>query len=112
MRPRNLEALFIPGSRLASGDGRVALITEPAYTGRLRLPTGSVIAADPFFLIGADPFTVTVTPGDHAVLIASMRWEGTDEEGETPGRDGADPRPAGRQLGARVAAGAGRPVAR
>ncbi|MFI6925226.1 DUF4241 domain-containing protein [Nonomuraea spiralis] len=56
LRPRHLEALFTPGSRLASDDGRD----------------------------DARSFTATVPPGDYAVLIASMRWEGTDREGETP----------------------------
>ncbi|MEV0830113.1 DUF4241 domain-containing protein [Nonomuraea rubra] len=84
LRPRNLEALFTPGSRLASDDGRVALITEPSHAGRLHLPTGSLIAADPFYLDDSAPFTVTVAPGDYAVLIATMRWEGTAWEGETP----------------------------
>ncbi|MFB4273174.1 DUF4241 domain-containing protein [Nonomuraea sp. GTA35] len=84
MRPRNLEALFTPGSRLVSDDGRVALITEPSHAGWLHLPTGSLIAADPYVLGDSGPFTVTVAPGDYAVLIASMRWEGTNWEGETP----------------------------
>jgi hypothetical protein len=84
LRPRHLEALFVPGSRLASGEGRVALITEPSHAGWLHLPTGSVIATDPFLLDDAVPFTITVAPGHYAVLIASMRWEGTDGEGETP----------------------------
>ncbi|MFI7110273.1 DUF4241 domain-containing protein [Nonomuraea sp. NPDC050227] len=84
LRPRHLETLFIPGSRLASGEGRVALITEPSHAGWIHLPTGSMIAADPFLLDDAVPFTVTVAPGDYAVLIASMRWEGTDWKGETP----------------------------
>ncbi|MET7335592.1 DUF4241 domain-containing protein [Nonomuraea sp. NPDC005650] len=84
LRPRHLEALFTPGSRLASDQGRVALITEPAPAGWLHLPTGSVIAADPYLLGDSVPFTVTVASGDYAALIASMRWEGTDWEGQTP----------------------------
>ncbi|MGW2158421.1 DUF4241 domain-containing protein [Nonomuraea sp. NPDC001699] len=82
LRPRHLEALFTPGSRLATSEGRVALITEPTHAGSLHLPTGSLIAADPFFLDGAGPFTVTVPPGDYAVLIATMRWEETKWDGE------------------------------
>lgn len=75
LRPGPIEALFTSGSRLA-GDGGVAVITEPRPAGRLRLPTGSVIAADPGTIDKHDePFTVTVAPGEYPVLIADMHWE-------------------------------------
>ncbi|MEO3975286.1 DUF4241 domain-containing protein [Streptomyces sp. CAU 1734] len=85
LRPRHLEALFTPGSRFTSSRDKTAVITEPVPAGLLRLPTGSVTAVDPGTADDRDqPFTVTVEPGEYPVLIASMRWEGEEWEGETP----------------------------
>lgn len=79
LRPRHLEALFTPGSRFADRWYGTAVVTEPERAGVLRLPTGRVVAADPGTLDRHDePFTVPVPPGDHPVLLATMRWE---EEG-------------------------------
>jgi len=84
LRPRHLEALFTPGSRLAYDEERVAVITAPEPAGLLHLPTGSVMAADPCTIDDRDlSFTVTVPPGDYPVLVATMHWEGKDW-GETP----------------------------
>ncbi|RAY16769.1 hypothetical protein DPM19_00955 [Actinomadura craniellae] len=86
LRPRHLEVLFTPGRRLARDDGYIAVVAEPEHAGPLRLPTGSVLAADPGTVNDRDlPFTVTVPPGDYPVLIAAMRWEHEGGHwGETP----------------------------
>ncbi|MGW0993664.1 DUF4241 domain-containing protein [Streptomyces sp. NPDC002523] len=77
LRPRCLEALFTPGSRFADEEFGTATVTAPETAGVLRLPTGSVIAADPDTLSERDePFTVPVPPGEYPVLIASMKWDG------------------------------------
>ncbi|MER5932169.1 DUF4241 domain-containing protein [Streptomyces sp. NPDC002054] len=84
LAPRHLEAMFTAGSRLALDSGGIAVIDEPEHAGPLHLPTGSVLACDPCTLGDSDlPFTVTVPPGDHPLLIARMHWEGKDW-GETP----------------------------
>ncbi|WP_203887330.1 DUF4241 domain-containing protein [Planotetraspora kaengkrachanensis] len=76
LRPRNLNALFTPGSRFSDTELGVAIVTEPEPAGMLRLPTGAVIAADPGTLYSSDePFTVMVPAGNYPVLIAGMRWE-------------------------------------
>ncbi|MFI9365550.1 DUF4241 domain-containing protein [Kitasatospora sp. NPDC053057] len=82
-RPRHLEVMFTPGSRLTDRHGDIAVISEPEHAGLLHLPTGSVLAADPHTIDDRDqPFTVTVPPGDYPVLIATMCWEGR-QWGET-----------------------------
>ncbi|PJN27957.1 DUF4241 domain-containing protein [Kitasatospora sp. CB02891] len=84
LRPQHLEALFTPGSRLGNHGEQVAVVTAPRSAGLLRLPTGSVIAADPLTVHDRDlPFTVTVPPDAYPVLIATMHWEGRTR-GETP----------------------------
>ncbi|SEM15082.1 DUF4241 domain-containing protein [Streptacidiphilus jiangxiensis] len=75
MRPGNLAALFTAGARLRSRDGD-AEILEPEDAGLLHVPTGRIVAADPGTLSERNqPFTVAVSPGDHRVLIARMRWD-------------------------------------
>ncbi|MFD0544474.1 DUF4241 domain-containing protein [Streptomyces mexicanus] len=77
LRPRHLEALFTPGSRFADPHFGTAVVTAPEPAGVLRLPTGSVVAADPGTLgEGDEPFTVRVPPGEYPVVIATMEWEG------------------------------------
>ncbi|WP_159450948.1 DUF4241 domain-containing protein [Micromonospora cremea] len=76
MRPRDLQAMFTPGSRFSDTELGTAIVSEPEPARMLRLPTGAVIAADPGTLRGSDePFTVMVPAGDYPVLIAGMRWE-------------------------------------
>ncbi|MFF7142733.1 DUF4241 domain-containing protein [Streptomyces nodosus] len=77
LRPRYMEALFTPGSRFADEEFGTATVTAPKTAGVQRLPTGSVIAADPGTLSERDePFTVPVPPGEYPVLIATMEWDG------------------------------------
>ncbi|MYU22346.1 DUF4241 domain-containing protein [Streptomyces sp. SID8352] len=77
-RPRHLEALFTPGSRFADDECGVATVTASKTAGVLRLPTGSVIAADPGTLReGDEPFTVPVPPGEYPVVLATMTWDDT-----------------------------------
>jgi hypothetical protein len=56
-----------------------ALFASPEYegiplavieVGRISLPTGRVIAADPFFSAGSRPIEVAIEPGDYPVRIA------------------------------------------
>ncbi|MEV6176819.1 DUF4241 domain-containing protein [Streptomyces sp. NPDC052016] len=76
LRPRYLEALFTPGSRFVDPHFGTAVVTAPEEAGVLRLPTGSVIAADPGTLSASDqPFTVSVPKGEYPVLTATMKWE-------------------------------------
>lgn len=75
LRPRHLDALFTAGARLEDEDYGTAEIQAPEDAGIVRLPTGHIIAADPWTLKGRDePFTVTVAAGDYRVLIGRMTW--------------------------------------
>jgi hypothetical protein len=75
LRPWNLEALFTAGALLKYDDGDVAVVSEPEHAGILRLPSGSVIAADPGWLGKRnEPFTVSVPAGDYPVQIARIKW--------------------------------------
>ncbi|GGV20332.1 hypothetical protein GCM10010293_16010 [Streptomyces griseoflavus] len=77
LRPRHLQALFTPGSRFAHEGFGTATVTSPETAGVLRLPTGSVMAADPATLDERDqPFTVPVPPGEYPVVTATMKWDG------------------------------------
>jgi hypothetical protein len=81
-RPRHLQAMFTPDSRFSDTELGTGIVTEPKPAGKLRLPTGAVIAADPATLDSHDePFTVRVPAGDYPVLIAGLQWEseGWDE---------------------------------
>lgn len=80
--PRNIEALFTAGVRLRCGpggnwrEGQIATVRDPGQPGTLRLPTGRVVAADPGFMDeNAEPFTVTVPPGEYVVSIGSAACE-------------------------------------
>lgn len=79
LRPVNIEALFTEGARLrirpeGESEGKIAVVREPYQAGLLRLPTGQVVAGDPFWLELPEPFTVTVPPGTYPVSIAWVGW--------------------------------------
>jgi len=59
METRRFESAFSAGS----------LVTA---IGNLRLPTGRIIACDPFFCATAVPFARQVSPGDYAVRLAHI----------------------------------------
>ncbi|MER6349147.1 DUF4241 domain-containing protein [Streptomyces sp. NPDC001595] len=76
LRPHHLDALFTPGSRFAHRSFGTATVTAPTTAGVLRLPSGSVMAADPATLREDDePFTVRVPAGEYPVRIATMKWD-------------------------------------
>jgi len=68
--------MFRPGARYAVPDvGEAVIEVRPA--GRLRLPSGQLIAADPGWLDGGvEPFTATVAPGTYRVDLAVARLPG------------------------------------
>ncbi|GAA1981352.1 DUF4241 domain-containing protein [Catenulispora subtropica] len=84
-RPIALEALFITGARIRSGNGEVFEVGAPRMVGRLRLTTGRVVAADPATVelegeLATAPYTVTVPPGIYVVETAGVRSEGRGRE--------------------------------
>ncbi|MFI9175193.1 DUF4241 domain-containing protein [Streptomyces lincolnensis] len=72
MPARDHTWLFTPGSTFTDDTGTTGLI-HLASGGELSLPTGRIVACDPFVRLGegdAEPFTVAVEPGRYRVDAA------------------------------------------
>lgn len=72
MSPRDYTWLFTPGSTFTYESGQTGVI-HVTDGGMLDLPTGRVVACDPFVYLGSgdiEPFTVTVAPGRYRVEAA------------------------------------------
>jgi hypothetical protein len=84
LEPPNFEPMFQPGNRyrLPDPEGTVAVV-EVLDAGLLHLPTGRVVACDPFW--GSEvqrqvaPFTVTVPPGRYPVTVAVARVDSASD---------------------------------
>ncbi|MEV4546188.1 DUF4241 domain-containing protein [Micromonospora echinaurantiaca] len=75
----DLDVLFRPGSEFVLSDG-VHGIIDVQRAGRLRLPTGRLIAADPSWLpswqrLGIAPYTTSVPAGSYLVTLALVRFQ-------------------------------------
>ncbi|WP_372344048.1 DUF4241 domain-containing protein [Streptomyces sp. KL116D] len=81
MSPRDYTRYFTPGHTFAYETGTIGTIdVRPA--GELSLPSGRVVACDPFVALGAgesEPFTVTVEPGRYRVEAAVATLADPDE---------------------------------
>jgi Tfp pilus assembly protein PilF len=80
LQPRNLEALFTTGATLRTrpdgyGEGEIAVVREPHDAGILQIPSGQVVARDPYTVEDSEAFTVTVPPGAYPVTITWAGWE-------------------------------------
>ncbi|MDQ0810949.1 hypothetical protein QFZ63_002663 [Streptomyces sp. B3I7] len=81
MTARDYAWLFTPGSTFAYDSGTVGTI-HVAGGGELWLPTGQVVACDPFVSLGrgeTEPFTVSVEPGRYSVEAAVATLTEPDE---------------------------------
>ncbi|MFF3961082.1 DUF4241 domain-containing protein [Streptomyces griseorubiginosus] len=81
MSPRDYTWLFTPGSTFAYESG-IAGVIHVAGGGELDLPTGQVVASDPFVYLGSGdiaPFTVSVPPGRYRVEAAVATLSRPDE---------------------------------
>lgn len=88
--PAHLGRLFAAGTRLAHkitgspgpGDESIERVTvEVADAGKLRMPSGRVVAKDPTWFSHVDAFTVTVPPDEYPVLLSVVRF--ADSPGHT-----------------------------
>lgn len=69
LQPRFLPALFRDGAERTAGDRRMRISTHSA--GKLNLPSGRLVAADPSSLeFDEEPFLMTVAPGTYPVTIS------------------------------------------
>jgi hypothetical protein len=79
LAPSNLDALFRAGTRFAlpSGGGTLRTVRiDVRDLGRLRMPTGRLLAVDPGIIFhDRGPLEVTVPPGEYPVALAVARWE-------------------------------------
>ncbi|MCY1141741.1 DUF4241 domain-containing protein [Actinoplanes sp. Pm04-4] len=80
LQPRGLSTLFRDGAERTVGDRRMRIATRPA--GKLNLPSGHLVAADPSSLdYGEEPFLTTVPPGTYPVTVSLATF--TDDPAHT-----------------------------
>ncbi|MET7681682.1 DUF4241 domain-containing protein [Streptomyces sp. NPDC005423] len=87
MTARDYAWLFTPGSTFREKESGTVGVIRLVDGGQLWLPTGQIIACDPFLCLGqgeAEPFTATVEPGRYRVeaAVATLTEPGEPPSGE------------------------------
>jgi hypothetical protein len=79
--PPDFDLIFRDGGTFTEEIAGAAVITL-TEVGKLELPTGRVVAADPMAGLGdqAEPFVQTVAPGAYPVVVARALW--TENDGD------------------------------
>ncbi|MEJ8642330.1 hypothetical protein WKI68_14595 [Streptomyces sp. MS1.HAVA.3] len=76
MTPPDYAWHFTPGAAFAYEDGMTGTLA-PVVIGDVTLPTGRVVACDPFVYLGSgdiEPFSVAVDPAGTGPRLPSPRW--------------------------------------
>lgn len=82
MSTHRFERLFVEGPFGEPDDEGVRKVLSVYDAGLLDLPSGRLVACDPYRQVAAEvhPFTVTVPPGRYPVLVSHVRWQRSDGE--------------------------------
>lgn len=75
-RQNILDRAFVTGTTVIQGDK--ILVFSKKEIGRIKMPTGRLIACDPILLIVDSPFTRTLPEGEYVVEIATIPIEDYD----------------------------------
>jgi Protein of unknown function (DUF4241) len=87
--PPDFGPMFRPGTRYRLPDpDRTVAVVEVLNAGLLHLPTGRVVACDPFWGSAVQdqvaPFTVTVPPGRYPVSVSAARTDSPHPDDPNP----------------------------
>ncbi|GAB3707409.1 DUF4241 domain-containing protein [Amycolatopsis oliviviridis] len=75
LRPKDMVEMFTAGTRFALSNDHGLVEVELRDAGKLRMPSGKLVASDPAFLdADSDHFTVPAPPGEHRVELAVIRF--------------------------------------
>lgn len=75
LRPSGMDEMFTAGTRFSLSGDHGLVEVELRDAGKLRMPSGRLVAADPAFLdADAEHFTVTVPPGEYRVEVSVIRF--------------------------------------
>ncbi len=72
-----LEKALKNGAKLETSQGQV--IIQCHRIGELELPTGKVVACDPFLVYDSEPFEQEIEPGKYPIVLSIARYRSGDE---------------------------------
>jgi hypothetical protein len=67
--------VFVDGAQVVRTDDQTVDTARTLYAGYLTLPTGRIVASDPFLDPWNEPFSARVPPGSYPVLLSMIRGD-------------------------------------